>query len=98
MDAQMGSTGSGFLGLARGMAKYLYQHKIEKPLSRSLEMYCYLPDNWTFSNSTRKKNQYLFRGTYLPTYLTYLIQSSKNIEKKNPPSPAERATSTWFTI
>lgn len=32
MDAQMGSTGGGFLGLARGMAEYLVykNHKIEK--------------------------------------------------------------------
>lgn len=70
---------------------YLYQCKIEKPLSRSLEMYCYLPDDsTTLSNSARKKIN-IFSGTYLPTYLLYLPHLVwQDIEKR---PPAERVTS-----
>lgn len=90
----MGSTGSGFLGLARGMAEYLTYLLPTQDRRTIVKIIGDVLLRLNILQFSEKKNQYLFRGTYLPTYLTYLIQSSKNIEKKNPPSPAERATST----
>lgn len=68
-----------------------YPHKIEKPLSRSLEMYCHLPTRQLniLHFISAKNYQYLFR--HLPTFLPYLPHLVwQNIEKR---PPAERVTS-----
>lgn len=80
----MGSTGSGFLGLARGMAEYLTylqylatqdRRTIVKIIGNVLLRLNILQ----FS----KKNINIFLGTCL-TYLTYLIESGKTLKKDLP--------------
>lgn len=83
----MGRTGSGFLGLARGMAEYLTYLSV--PMQDRKNIVKIIGDVLSPTRqlnilqfSEKKKINIFCR--HLPTYLTYLIQSSKNIEKKTP--------------
>lgn len=72
MDAQMGSTGSGFLGLARGMADYLYLHTYRMQDRKTIvKIVGDVLLRLNILQFSEKNYQYLFR--HLPTYLTYLI-------------------------
>lgn len=83
----MGSTGSGFLGLARGMAEYLTYLRYlptqdRKTIVKIIGDVLLPTRQLNILQFSKKKYQYLFE--HLGTYLTYLIESSKTLKKDLP--------------